>query len=179
MKGASMAEVVLYIAHSIDGFIADATGGLGWLKPYESYDFGYDAFYRKIDAVVMGRRTYQHCRTFPSWPYVNQPTVVMTKGRPVDSDGLAVFDDRTPAEIMVDLVHAGRKRIWMVGGGGPLRAFLDARLINRMILFQIPEILGSGAALWPAGRRRTTPRLKRVATHANGVVETEYELDQT
>ncbi|MBP0656565.1 dihydrofolate reductase, partial [Mycobacterium tuberculosis] len=59
-----MTDVVLYIAHSIDGYIADATGGVGWLKPYESYDFGYDGFIKGIDALVMGRRTYQQVRSF-------------------------------------------------------------------------------------------------------------------
>jgi dihydrofolate reductase len=171
-----MPEVILYIAHSIDGFIADREGGLGWLRPFEGYDFGYDAFYARIDAVVMGRKTYQDCRSFPEWPYRGRSTVVMTKGRPVDGDGLAVFDDRTPAEILIDLEHAGRKRVWVVGGGGPVRAFLDAKLLKRLILFQIPVVLGNGAPLWPPGKRQVGLTLRRAATHANGVVETEYEI---
>jgi dihydrofolate reductase len=171
-----VAEVVLYIAHSIDGYIADGTGGLSWLKPYDAYDFGYEGFYRGIDALVMGRKTYQDCRTFPEWPYRGKPVVVMTKGRPVDGDGLAVFDDRTPAEIMVDLVQAGRRRIWVVGGGGIVRAFLDARLLDRLVLFQIPEILGHGTPLWPPAKRRVTPRFNRAIIHGNGVVETQYDI---
>lgn len=171
-----MTDVVLYIAHSLDGYIADADGSLDWLKPYESYDFGYDGFIRGVDALVMGRRTYQHVRTFGAWPYVGKSVVVMTKGRPLDGDGLAVFDDRTPAEIMADLAHAGRRRVWMVGGGGPLRAFLDARLIDTLILFQIPEILGRGTALWLPGRRRATPRLRQASMHQNGVIESHYTL---
>jgi dihydrofolate reductase len=171
-----MAEVVLYIAHSIDGYIADAQGRIDWLKPYDAYDFGYDGFYRGIDALIMGRKTYQQCRTFPEWPYAGKPTFVMTKGRPVDGDGLAVFDDRTPAEIMLDLEHAGRRRIWLVGGGGPVRAFLDARLLDRLVLFQIPEILGSAAPLWPAGRRRASPHFRNAVIHGNGVIETHYDI---
>lgn len=171
-----MTDVVLYIAHSLDGYIADATGGLDWLKPYEGYDFGYDGFMRGIDALVMGRRTYQQVRTFGEWPYAGKSVVVMTKGRPLDGDGLAVFDERSPAEIMADLGHAGRRQVWMVGGGGPLRAFLDARLIDKLILFQIPEILGHGTPLWPAGRRRVTPRLRHASVHQNGVIESHYTL---
>ena len=171
-----MTDVVLYIAHSVDGYIADTTGGVGWLKPYDAYDFGYDAFIRGIDALIMGRRTYQAVREAGAWPYAGKPTVVMTRGRPLDGDGLAVFDDRSPAEIMADLGHAGRRHVWMVGGGGPLRAFLDARLIDKLILFQIPEILGNGVALWPPGRRRVTPVLRQASIHKNGVVECHYTV---
>ncbi|WP_407049610.1 dihydrofolate reductase family protein [Methyloraptor flagellatus] len=171
-----MAEVIVYIAQSVDGFIADRTGGIDFLKPYEGWDFGYDAFYRGVDAVVMGRKTYQHCRTFPEWPYHGRAVIVMTKGPPLDGDGLAVFDDRTPREIVTDLEYAGKRRIWLAGGGGPIRAFLDAGLVKRLILFQIPILLGAGATLWPAGRRERGLDPKRIATHMNGVVEMEFAV---
>eukprot|EP01037_Dinobryon_pediforme_P033520 gene33520-38978_t len=173
----TVADVVVYIAHSIDGYIADRAGGIGWLTPFESYDFGYDGFLAKIDAIVMGSKTYRDVRGFGAWPYPGRSTVVMTKGPPIDGDGHAVFDDRTPAEIVEDLIHAGRKRIWVVGGGGVIRAFLDACLIKQLILFQIPIILGAGTPLWPAGRRSVAVTLRRSATHGNGVVETEYVID--
>jgi dihydrofolate reductase len=171
-----MAEVVLYIAHSVDGFIADRAGSIAWLKPYESWDFGFDAFLSKVDAVIMGRKTYQECRNFKEWPYPNRSAVVMSKGPPLDGDGLAVFDDRTPQEILIDLEHAGRKRVWLVGGGGPIRAFTDARLVRRLHLFQIPVLLGTGTALWPAGRRALQLSLVQATTHGNGVVETTYDV---
>lgn len=171
-----MAKVILYIAHSIDGFIADRDGGIGFLKPYDGWDFGYEAFYRKIDAVIMGRKTYEDCRRFPEWPYAGRSAVVMTKGRPLDGDGLAVFDDRTPQEILIDLERAGRRNVWLVGGGGPVRAFVDAGLVGRLVLFQIPVLLGAGAPLWPPGRKTVPATLKRVVGHANGVVETDYEI---
>lgn len=171
-----MSEVILYIAHSIDGFIADRNGGIGWLAPYEAYDFGYDGFFAKVDAVVMGRKTYQECRKLGHWPYKGRSAVVMTKGPPIDGDGFAVFDERTPQEILIDLQHAGRKRIWLVGGGGPVRAFTDAGLLKRLILFQIPVVLGSGVPLWPPGKKTRTASLRRTAAHMNGVVETEYDI---
>ena len=171
-----MAEVVVYIAHSIDGYIADRAGTVGWLKPFEGYDFGYDAFFRTIDAVVMGSNTYRMIRDLGTWPYAGRSAIVMTKGPPIDGDGHAVFDDRTPSELLQDLIHAGRRRIWIVGGGGVIRAFLDARLVKRLILFQIPILIGGGTALWPQGKRATDVSLRRTSTHANGVVETEYEI---
>lgn len=171
-----MTDVTVYIAHSLDGFIADRADGIDWLAPYERYDFGFDAFFQKVDAVVMGSGTYRAVRRMGAWPYVGRSAFVMTKGPPIDGDGYAVFDDRTPAEIVQDLIHAGRKRVWVVGGGGIIRAFLDAHLVKRLILFQIPVVLGGGTALWPAGRRATDVTLRRAQVHQNGVIESEYEI---
>lgn len=171
-----MTDITVYIAHSIDGYIADRAGAIGWLAPYEGWDFGYDAFYGRIDALVMGATTYREVRRFAEWPYRGKAVMVMTKGR-IDEDGLAVFDDRTAAEIVYDLERAGLGRIWVVGGGGPIRAFLDAGLVRRLRLFQIPVLLGGGTPLWVAGKRAPGARLVKTVAHGNGVVETEYEID--
>lgn len=166
-----MVEVVVYIAHSIDGFIADRAGSIDWLKPFDAVDYGWDAFVAGIDAVVMGSVTYRDCRRFSDWPYPGKAVFVMTKGPRIDEDGLAVFDDRTPVEIALDCERAGLKRVWVAGGGGPIRAFLDAGLVRRMHLFQIPVILGTGTPLWPAGRRDVVAEMLRTTVHPNGVVE--------
>jgi len=171
-----LAEVVVYIAHSVDGYIADRGDSLGWLAPFEGYDFGYDTFFAKVDAVVMGSRTYRVIRAQGGWPYMGRSAIVMTKGPPIDGDGHAVFDDRTPAELIEDLIRAGRRKIWIIGGGGIVRAFIDARLVKRLILFQMPVLLGGGALLWPQGKRTTALTLRRTVAHANGAVETEYEI---
>ena len=172
-----MAEVVVYIAHSLDGYIADREGTIEWLKPFDAEDYGYDGFAAAIDAVVMGSTTYRECRRFAEWPYKGKAAIVMTKGPRLDEDGLAVFDDRTAVEITLDLERAGLKRIWVVGGGGPIRAFLDAGLVRRMHLFQIPVLLGGGTPLWVAGRRSWEATTRRVITYANGVVETVHGVE--
>lgn len=171
-----MAEIVAYIAHSVDGFIADRAGGIDWLKPFESEDYGWDAFFGRIDAVVMGSTTYRELRRLGEWPYRGKAAIVMTSGPRLDEDGLAVFDDRSAVEIAVDLEHAGLRRIWVVGGGGPIRAFLDAGLMRRLHLFQIPVLLSGGTPLWRPGSRRWPLALRRVVGWRNGVVETEYEV---
>ncbi len=171
-----MTEVTVYIAHSIDGYIADRDGGIGWLAPYDGWDFGFDAFFRGIDAVVMGATTYRECRRFPDWPHRGKAAIVMTRSGRLDEDGLAVFDDRTPVEITVDLERAGLGRIWVVGGGGPIRAFLDAGLVRRLRTFQIPVLLGAGTPLWVAGRRGWSARPLRTVVHGNGVIECDWEI---
>lgn len=165
-------EVLVYIAHSIDGFIADRDGSVDWLKPFEAEDYGYEAFWAKIDAVVMGAATYRQCRRFAEWPYRGRAAVVMTSGPRIDEDGLAVFDSRTAVEIALDLERGGLRRVWVVGGGGPIRAFLDAGLVRRIHLFQIPVLLGAGTPLWVAGRRTWEAETVATTAHRNGVVET-------
>ena len=93
----------------------------------------------------MGRRTYQAVRAGGVWPYAGKSTVVMTRGRPLDGDGLAVFDDRTPAEIVADLAHAGRRHIWMVGGGGPLRTLHTACSSGKASTVVAASSLASGS----------------------------------
>lgn len=171
-----MTDVTIYIAQSLDGYIADADGSIDWLRPFEDWDFGYDAFFRGIDAVVMGAATYRQCRRFPDWPYRGKAVMVMTKSGRLDEDGLAVFDDRTATEIALDLERAGLRRIWVAGGGGPIRAFLDAGLVRRLRIFQIPVLLGSGTPLWAAGRRRWSARPIATTVHGNGVVEGHWEI---
>ena len=171
-----MTDVTIYIAQSLDGYIADADGSIAWLRPFEEGDYGYDAFYARVDAVVMGAGTYRDCRRFPDWPYRGKAVMVMTKSGRLDDDGLAVFDDRSAVEIAFDLERAGLGRIWVAGGGGPIRAFLDAGLVRRLRIFTIPLVLGSGTPLWKPGKRRWKATLERAVTHGNGVVETVHTL---
>lgn len=167
-----MTDVTIYIAQSLDGYIADAEGSIAWLGPYEGWDYGYDAFFTRIDCVVMGAATYRDCRRFAEWPYRGKAVIVMTRSGRLDDDGFAVFDDRTAVEIAYDLERAGLGRIWVAGGGGPIRAFLDAGLVHRLRIFTIPIILGSGTPLWKSGKRRRQVSLERAVAHGNGVVET-------
>ena len=171
-----MTEITVYIAHSIDGYIADRDGSIAWLTAFDGPDYGYDPFYARIDAIVMGAGTYRDCRAFPEWPYRGKAVIVMTRSGRLDEDGLAVFDDRTTTEIAYDLERAGLGRIWVAGGGGPIRAFLDAGLVRRLRIFQIPVILGAGTPLWLPGRKPWKARPRAVTVHGNGVVECDWEV---
>ncbi|MDK9698061.1 MAG: dihydrofolate reductase family protein [Siculibacillus sp.] len=171
-----MTDATVYIAQSLDGYIADAEGSIAWLRPFEVWDYGYDAFWARIDAVVMGSTTYRDCRRFPEWPYRGKAVFVMTRSGRLDEDGLAVFDDRSAVEIALDLERAGLGRIWVAGGGRPIRAFLDAGLVRRLRIFQIPVLLGAGTPLWVAGKRRLSARPIATTVHGNGVVETHWEI---
>lgn len=72
---AAQIEIVYYVAASLDGFIATPDGGIEWLKPFEGgeEDYGYGAFYASVEAVLLGRVTYEKSLEFPEWPYAGKP----------------------------------------------------------------------------------------------------------
>lgn len=145
-----MTEVVYFVASSLDGCVATAEGGVEWLSTVQTpdEDYGYQAFYDGVDALVMGRATYDFVAAFDPWPYAGKPAMVLTS-RP----GIAETDDvrahtGTPTEVVADLRQADRRRVWLVGGGRLANAFLAAGLIDELILSLVPVVLGNGVRLF-------------------------------
>lgn len=163
-------SVVVYIAVSLDGFIADSQGGVGWLAPFEANDYGYEDFVAGVDHLVMGRTTYDQVRSFGMWPYDGKRVVVMTT-RPLEENapqGVTSWrgDDMTA---LADLPGT----TWLVGGTGAIRPFLAASLVDRMRLFVMPVLLGDGIRLFD-GHAAMPLRLHANHRHADGVVELDY-----
>lgn len=169
-----MPRTILYIATSLDGYIATPDGGVEWLEGYEDSLAGYDEFISGIGAAAMGRETYEFAAR-ADWPYL-MPVGVLTS-RPIESPPPGVFAHPGPAsELLTTLHRRTDKDIWLLGGGRTLRAFLDANLVDVMRIFIIPKLLGDGLSLFPPGPRKVEP-LALAATHvyASGVVEVQYE----
>ena len=170
-------RVLLYIATSLDGYIADSEGGVGWLERYagrlEGVDYGYYQFYDSVDRLVMGRSTYDQVVTFGDWPYPGKPSHVFTSRQPEQSDNPDVsFTDQSPAELLAELPAADN--IWLVGGGRLVAAFREVDLIDEYIITVIPVLLGSGIPLFvPSGEERPI-ELKSVESYDDGVVTTHY-----
>ncbi len=150
-------DVVYYVAASIDGYIARRDGSVDWLENVESSttEYGYSEFYRRVDALVMGRRTYDLVARMGHWPYEDRPSFVMT-GHPPDilpHNGKAI---RTETESLQEgaattyrtLSEAGYRRVWLVGGGTAAGSFLAAGYLDELILTVIPVILGNGIQLF-------------------------------
>jgi dihydrofolate reductase len=174
MSAATKASV--FIATSLDGFIARADGSLDWLPAGGGEPHGYDEFMTGVDAVVMGRKTFETVLTFDSWPFGPKPVVVLTS-RPSAlraPDG-AVCDmmNGTPPEIVARLAARGMKHLY-IDGGVTVQGFLRAGLIQRMIITRIPVLLGSGIPLFGPLSREVL--LRHVATRAfpSGMVQSEY-----
>jgi dihydrofolate reductase len=166
----------VFIATSLDGFIARQDGALDWLPADGGEPHGYDEFIATVDAIVIGRKTFETVLAFDAWPYGTKPVVVLSK-RPSAlraPDG-AVCDmmTGTPPEIVDRLSARGMKHLY-VDGGVTIQGFLQAGLIQRMIITRIPVLLGSGIPLF--GPLSHDVRLEHVATRSypSGMVQSEY-----
>lgn len=143
---------IVYIATSIDGFIADADGGIEWLEDIpnpDHSDFGFSNFMAKIDAIVMGRKTFEKVLTFPEWPYTI-PVFVLTNSNLQESphlSGKVKFLRGQPGEIVETLSKKGYKNLY-IDGGVTIQRFLEEDLIDELIITTIPVILGKGIPLF-------------------------------
>jgi dihydrofolate reductase len=140
----------VFIATSVDGFIARTDGGIDWLKSVErpGEDYGYQPFFDSVDALVIGRGTYEVVRAFEPWPYGSKRCVVMTHQR-FEPKAKEEFFAGTPIELLEKLGAAGVKRIY-VDGGVVISQFLAAGLVEQLTISQIPVLLGDGLPLFKA-----------------------------
>ncbi len=171
-----MIEVSYLVAQSLDGRIADATGGVGWLDAWHhpDEDYGLGAFMATVDAIVMGRRTYEFCRALPEWPYPAHVSVVCSRAPLPDLPPQVRATAEPPELVAHHLAAAGHRHVWLLGGGQLAAAWSARRLISRLVVFVIPEVLGAGPSLIDGPGPH--PTLQRLALHAyaNGVTRLEY-----
>jgi len=177
-----MTRTQYFVAASIDGYIADADGGLQWLFQFndaEGVDAHYKSFLAGVGALAMGAATYEFllAASPETWPYTDLPTWVFTHRelRPFpDADIRFTSED-------VGVVHqqmvqaAGDKNIWLVGGGNLVAQFAERGLLNEILLSVVPVILGSGIPLLPAAIQAPL-ELKDISRFGRGMIELRYEI---
>jgi len=171
-----MPRIVYYVASSLDGYIAPADGSLDWLSAHESggEDYGYAELYASVDAVLVGRRTYEQFLTFPDWPYAGRPCWVFSK-RPVKAASPEVTVTADTPERAVSVLDAlGLRRVWLVGGGQLAGAFRAAGLITEYIVTVLPVVLGAGTPLFAAPGPREDLRLVDSKKYVGGLVQLCY-----
>jgi dihydrofolate reductase len=171
-----------YIAASVDGFIAREDGDLDWLHeagaPSGEEDYGYRDFMQTVEAIVMGRHTYEKVRTFGGWPY-DEPVVVLA------SDSLTIPPELRdsvegmsgpPAEVLARLSARGFQHVY-VDGGRTIQRFLAAGAIDRLIVTRVPVLIGRGIPLF--GPVPADIRLRHMGTRQfnTGVVQSEYVVE--
>lgn len=168
----------MFVATSLDGFIARLDDALDWLPTTGGEEQGYDEFITTVDAIVMGRRTFEKVLTFGAWPYGRTQVIVLSanpSGVAVPAGAVCEAMAGTPAEVVTRLSERGLARLY-VDGGVTIQRFLEAGLIQRMILTRIPVLLGSGLPLF--GPLSRDIRLEHVGTRsfASGLVQSEYRI---
>ena len=170
----------VFIATSLDGFIARRDGGIDWLPEpeLEGEDYGFGKFFETVDYLVMGRNSFEKVMTLGGWFYGTTPVVVLTHRSLDIPEGLSspvITLSGSPAEVVAELASRGAKHLY-IDGGKTVQAFLDAGLIERMIITRIPVLLGDGIPLF--GPLRQDIKLRHVATRAfdDGLVQSEYEV---
>ena len=136
--------MILYIAASLDGYIVRETGGVDWL-PINA-DSGYDEFYKSIDTVIMGKKTYQ-ILTFGEYPYKDKTSFVFSRDNSLTKDENVEFASGVE-DFVRKLSPSSKENIWLVGGSELLSAFLRHKLVSELILSIIPIILGNGISLF-------------------------------
>lgn len=167
-----MRKVILYIATSLDGYIAGPNGEIDWL--FTEGEYGYDSFLSSIDTTVMGRKTYELTKTFGEWPYPDHISYVFSleKSDPGDKNVRWVRGDA--AEFIRTLKDQPGKHIWCVGGGEVNTALLKAGLIDEMRIFVHPIILGQGLPLFAGNPPQTSLRFTGSRDYDTGLIELRY-----
>ncbi|MBV8543673.1 MAG: dihydrofolate reductase [Acidobacteria bacterium] len=168
----------VFIATSLDGFIARENGAIDWL-PANPEPHGYDEFIASVDAIVIGRKTFETVLAFGGWFYGKTPVVVLSsKAAELKAPEGANCDFMSgdPKEITARLDERGINHVY-VDGGVTIQRFLEAGLIQSLIITRIPVLLGSGIPLF--GPLSRDVRLTHVATRsfAEGLVQSEYTVD--
>ncbi|WP_160148458.1 dihydrofolate reductase family protein [[Leptolyngbya] sp. PCC 7376] len=142
-------KVVYYVATSLDGCIADVNESVAWLEKLhinqEASD--YDSFFSTVDALLMGRKTYDFVYNYGSWPYGNKPTWVCTRREVPQMDGCNLQNEREPITAIQKAKNLGMKKTWVVGGGNLVSTLLKAELLTHLSISVMPIILGDGIKL--------------------------------
>lgn len=167
-----MRKLVLFIACSLDGYIARNDGGIDWLPTDQ--DYNYTSFYEGIDTVVMGRKTYDLALTFGGYPYKGKTSYVFTRNAVRRGDDNAVFVSREAGGFIQELKKQKGKGIWLVGGGEVVRECVKQDLIDEYILSYVPVILGDGVLLFPPPGREIPLKLVKSESFNTGLVQMTY-----
>lgn len=169
----------VYIATSLDGFIATVDGGVEWLDDVpnpDQTDFGFSAFMARVDAILMGSNTFEKVLSFGQWPYPK--TVYVLSNRiaaiPDNLEGKAQLIRGNPHEVVADLAKSGINNLY-IDGGKIIQSFLREDLIDELIITRVPILLGKGIPLF--GELENTMRFSHMETELfnNYLVKSRYK----
>jgi dihydrofolate reductase len=167
-----------FVGTSIDGFIARLNHDLDFLPPGGGEEHGYEEFMNSVDALVIGRKTYDKALTFEPWPYGSKPVIVLSNrpiNPPADKGAAVEHLSGSPNEILTQLGFRGWTHVY-IDGGVTISRFLEAGLIQRLIITRVPVLIGTGIPLF--GPLTRDIELRHIATrqYQSGLVQSEYHV---
>ena len=173
-----MANIV-YIATSLDGFIAKKNGSIDWLNEIpnpDGSDYGFGDFMNNIDAIVMGRRTFELVLTFNEWPYKKPVFVLSRTLQKVNADlvGKAEIINGNPDSV-VSLLNSRNYKNLYIDGGITIQRFLRNELIDEIIITRIPILLGSGIPLFQELAKEQKFEHTKTEVYNNAIVKSHYK----
>jgi dihydrofolate reductase len=171
-------KTTYYVASSLDGYIAKEDGDVSWLEELNisMEDAGYDEFYSTVDALVMGRKTYEMIVSFGQWPYGDKPVWVCSSNKITPIEGNNLQAGSTPEEAYKAANEMNIKHLWLVGGGSLASSFLVNNLLTNISLSLMPIILGGGIKLFGDVPTPVNINIESEKTHKSGMVQLEYTI---
>lgn len=171
LSEAGTRKVVLFIACSLDGYIAGKDDDISWL--FDDGDYGYREFLATIDTVLMGRRTYDLALQMGPFPYADKECYVFSRSL-MGGDEHAEFVNQPVKEFVDMLREQEGKDIWLVGGSELIAGFMMAGLVDEFIVSVHPMILGDGIPLFKPGIPSCPLRLIGTESFSSGLVQMHY-----
>ena len=171
-----MRKIILYIATSLDNYIARKNGSVDWL--FHDQDYGYKEFYNSIDTIIMGNNTYTQILEFGDFPYKEKTNFVFTRNKTLLKTKYVRFISQDIKSFMVKLKEIKGKNIWLVGGSQINTLCLNNSLIDEMIIFIHPIILGEGIPLFSEKYNQNTLKLIETKEFSSGLVQLSYRFTE-
>ena len=176
----------VFIATSLDGFIARENGEIDWLEEgdervapdSENEDYGFDAFFNSVDVLIMGRNSFQKVLSFGQWLYGDKRVIVLSSTMneiPDDVPDTVELKNCSPVDLYNELEDSGFENLY-IDGGKTIQGFLDADLIHEVVITKIPILIGSGIPLF--GPLTDDKKLRHIETLSfeNGFIQSKYEV---
>jgi len=172
-----MSNVILYIATSLDGYIAKMDHDISWLSHVEvkGEDYGYQQFFDGVSAVIMGNSSFQVIKDFADWPYADKQCFVASHSPDITpNDSVTFITD--PAATIKQLKVSAEGNIWLLGGANLADSLLRLDLVDELILSTIPILLGNGIRLFNAPLPELGVTLLSSQSYPSGLIQTHYKI---
>ena len=171
-------KISVFIATSLDGFIARKNGDIDWLPAVNDSgeDYGYGEFISSIDHLVMGRHTYEKALTFGDWPYPGRKVLVLSSGSPrlpLELADKVMILNQSPRALLETLKGFGARHVYL-DGGNTIQLFLKNDLVDEMTITTIPVLIGNGVPLFGPLKHDLKFQLIESKSFKNGFVQRKY-----